>query len=201
VTQLAEVKDAYGALADLYISTFGSVEKVHLDDVRFVRRWLGDRTGPVLDLGCGPGHLTGYLHGLGVDISGCDLVPAFISHARAAQPGIPFSVDSIETLNPPDHTLSGILAWYSLIHLAPADLDDVLVRLRRAMEPDGVLLVGFVPGEQLTSFQHKVIKAQMWPVELFAERLGRAGFVEVDRVSRTHDGATRPHAAIAARAS
>ena len=40
----------------------------------------------VLDLGCGPGHLTDYLRSLGVDAMGIDMVPEFIAHAKATHP-------------------------------------------------------------------------------------------------------------------
>jgi len=36
------------------------------------------------DLGCGPGHITGYLRSLGVDATGIDMVPEVIAHAQAA---------------------------------------------------------------------------------------------------------------------
>jgi trans-aconitate methyltransferase len=200
VANVGEVRDAYSALADRYISLFGSVQQVHPDDLSLVRRQLGDLTGPVLDLGCGPGQLTGYLHSLGVDVSGIDLVPEFLSHAQAAHPGIAFTLGSIDTLNAPDHTLSGILAWYSLIHLLPEDLDGALARLHGALAPGGALLVGFFPGAEVVSFEHKVVLAYKWPVDEFAERLTRAGFVEIERTGRPADGETRAHAAIAARA-
>jgi 2-polyprenyl-3-methyl-5-hydroxy-6-metoxy-1,4-benzoquinol methylase len=35
-------------------------------------------SGPVCDLGCGPGHVTKYLHEHGVDVSGMDLSPAMV---------------------------------------------------------------------------------------------------------------------------
>lgn len=43
--------------------------------------------GPVADVGCGPGHVTAHLHGLGVDAFGVDLSPAMIDVARRDHPG------------------------------------------------------------------------------------------------------------------
>lgn len=43
---------------------------MHTDDLVFIRRHLGKRHGAVLDVGCGPGHLTGYLRALGIDVMG-----------------------------------------------------------------------------------------------------------------------------------
>jgi trans-aconitate methyltransferase len=83
----------------------------------------------VVDLGCGPGQLTDYLHRLGVQVIGVDPVPEFISHAKSAYARARFEVGSLASLGVDHHTLSGILAWYSLIHVAPTELDSVLAPL------------------------------------------------------------------------
>jgi SAM-dependent methyltransferase len=166
----AEIQGAYGDVADLYISMFGTTDRVHDDDLDLIRRHLGKQTGPVLDLGCGPGHLAGFLHDLGVDVSGIDLVPAFIEHARCSFPDIPFSVDSLRTLAQPEHGWSGILAWYSLIHLAPSEIDHALADLRRAIADDGVLVTGCFTNDQVGAFDHKVLTAYRWPIEEFVQR-------------------------------
>src|SRR4051812_34146075 len=38
--------------------------------------------GPVADIGCGPGYVTGHLHQLGVDAFGIDLSPEMVAIAR-----------------------------------------------------------------------------------------------------------------------
>jgi SAM-dependent methyltransferase len=42
--------------------------------------------GPVADVGCGPGHVTAHLLGLGIDAFGIDLSPAMIDVARRDHP-------------------------------------------------------------------------------------------------------------------
>lgn len=195
-----EIRDAYGAVADLYISMFGSTEQTHDDDLNLIRRHLGRLSGSVLDLGCGPGHLSGYLHGLGVDVTGVDLVPEFVSHAEARHPDIAFHVGSMQSLARPDHSWHGILAWYSLIHLPPSELDGTLAEIRRAITDDGVLVTGCFTADQVGAFDHKVLTAYRWPIDEFVRRLARAGFAELERIERPADGDIRPHAAIAARA-
>jgi SAM-dependent methyltransferase len=196
-----EIREAYGAVADLYVSMFGSSEDTHEDDRDLIRRHLGRQPGPVLDLGCGPGHLTGYLHDLGVTITGVDLVPEFISHARATFPDVPFSVGTLQTIDMPDHAWSGILAWYSLIHVPPSELDGALTDLRRAVAGDGILVTGCFTADRVGGFDHKVLTAYRWPVGEFVQRLNRAGFVEIERIERPAEGPVRAHAALAARAA
>ncbi|WP_439427086.1 class I SAM-dependent DNA methyltransferase [Micromonospora sp. LA-10] len=194
------VRQAYGAVAELYIELFGSTAHVHPDDLALIGRHLGGRTGPVLDLGCGPGHLTDHLRSLGVDATGIDMVPEFVAHARATHPDGAYRLGSLDDLAVPDHSVDGILAWYSLIHLPPSDLDGVLAGFRRAIVPDGPLVVGIFIGDEVSAFDHKVATAYRWPVDEFSARLRRAGFAEVERLPRLED-THRPHAAVAAVAS
>ena len=196
-----QVRHAYGAVASLYIDLFGTTAQVHPDDLALIEGHLAGRAGPVLDLGCGPGHLTDHLRTRGVDATGIDMVPEFIAHARATHPAGTYRLGSLDDLAVPDHSVAGILAWYSLIHLPPADLDRVLAEFRRAMVPGGPLVVGIFVGDEVGAFDHKVATAYRWPVDEFSARLRRAGFAEVERLLRLDDAAHRPHAAVAAVAS
>ncbi|MFC0533986.1 class I SAM-dependent DNA methyltransferase [Phytohabitans kaempferiae] len=192
------VRQAYASVAELYIELFGTSERQHLDDLALIRRHLGDRSGTVLDLGCGPGHMTGYLRSLGVDATGIDMVPEFIAHARAAHPSGSYQLGSLADLDVADHSIAGILAWYSLIHLPPQDLDSVLAEFRRAMAPAGTLVLGVFEGDEVAPFDHKVVTAYRWPLDELSERLTRAGFTEVERLWRPDEGTDRSHGAIAA---
>src|SRR3974390_3391872 len=48
----------------------------------FAELVLSGSAGPVADVGCGPGRVTAYLHGLGVETFGIDLSPAMVAVAR-----------------------------------------------------------------------------------------------------------------------
>jgi predicted acetyltransferase len=187
------VRDAYAAVAGRYIELFGAVRQSHPDDLAFIGRHLA---GTVLDVGCGPGHLTAHLRSLGVAATGIDPVPEFVAHARAAFPDGDYRLGTMDELTPAD----GILAWYSLIHVAPGELGGVLSRFRGAVRPGGRLVVGFFDGDEVGAFDHRVITAYRWPADEMSRRLGRAGFTEVARLRRPADGRHRAQAAIAARA-
>ncbi|MEV0458753.1 class I SAM-dependent methyltransferase [Catellatospora methionotrophica] len=194
----AVVRDAYSAVAPVYIDLFGTTGKADAEDVDLIGRHLSIRPGTVLDLGCGPGHYTGHLRSLGVDAVGIDMVPEFIAHARAAHPDGTYRLGSLSSLDAADGTIAGILAWYSLIHLLPSELDGVLAGFRRVTAPGGRLVVGFFSGDAIDAFAHKVVTAYRWPVDEFSARLRQAGFTEIERLHRPADGTHRPHAAIAA---
>jgi hypothetical protein len=126
------------------------------------------------------------------------MVPEFIGHARAAYPDSSYELGSAESLDAADHSVAGLLAWYSLIHLAPHDLQGVLTEFQRAMAPAGMLVLGLFDGAEMTAFDHKVVTAYRWPVDEISRRLARAGFTEVERLQRGADDHHRAHAAIAA---
>ena len=195
------VARAYSSLAGRYIELFGSGGSADPDDVRLVVAHLGGLPGPVLDLGCGPGHLSGVLQASGSDVTGIDLVPEFIAHARRAHPGVRFELGSLAELAHPDASVAGVLAWFSLIHLAPGELDGVLAGIRRVLVAGGPLVVGFFDGAVCEPFAHRVAEAHRWPADELAGRLAAAGFTEVERAHRASDDGQRPYAVLVVEAA
>jgi ubiquinone/menaquinone biosynthesis C-methylase UbiE len=196
----AEVEIAYSKRAAEYIARFGSLESTHPADRKLVAEWVAPLVGPVLDVGCGPGHWTKFLADQGAEVEGIDVVPAFIKQAEASFPGIQFRVASLTSLGVPDGYASGILAWYSLIHFAPDQVPAVLRELARYLARGGLLLLGLFEGDQLARFPHAVTPAYSWPVGALTRVLSAAGFEMISHQRRTDPG-HRPHAAISARLS
>ncbi|GAA0925241.1 class I SAM-dependent methyltransferase [Kribbella koreensis] len=166
---------AYGALASRIVKASRIEQPTDLDTVRasydrvadnYVAMNLGDITaypwlrtaidgfatavqgvGPVLDVGCGPGDVTAYLADRGLDVSGVDLSPRMIDHARRRYPGRQFSVASATDLNLADSSLGGILGWWSLFNLPRHVLPQVLNSFARALVPAGHLIIGTHQGD------------------------------------------------------
>jgi ubiquinone/menaquinone biosynthesis C-methylase UbiE len=103
--------------------------------------------GPVADIGCGPGRLTGHLQSIGINAFGIDLSPAMIDVARQDHPGLRFEVGSMTKLDLADDSVSGLLAWFSLIHVPDEEVPTVFAEFLRVLKPGGVLLLGFHAGE------------------------------------------------------
>ena len=57
-------------MSEQYIALFDGDWQAHVDDTALVRDHLVGLDGAVLDLGCGPGHWSAYLHSLGADVTG-----------------------------------------------------------------------------------------------------------------------------------
>ncbi len=157
------------------------------DSLALIERHLTTGPGPVLDVGCGPGHLTAHLRSLEVDAFGLDPVPAFLDHAAAGDPEGGYARGLVEHLPVADAALGGLLAWFSLIHLEPGSLDAALVELRRAVSDGARLVVGFFSGDVVEPFDHKVTTAYYWPADELSARLRRAGFSEIERSLRPAD--------------
>lgn len=203
--QPGSVRDAYSSMSEQYIALFDDADgwQAHEGDAALIRRHLTGLSGPVLDLGCGPGHWSAYLHSLDVDVTGVDMVPEFIAHARATHRGPTFRLGSMTEVALPEHSVSGVLAWYSTVHLPQAELDRTLAGFRRLLTASGTLVVGFFDSDdEVAEFDHAVISAYRWPVDVFTQHLTDAGFTELERLR--HQVAERPnrkYAAIAACAS
>jgi SAM-dependent methyltransferase len=106
--------------------------------------------GPVADIGCGPGHVSAHLCTLGVDAFGIDLSPTMIDIARREHPGLRFEVGSMTALQLGEASVTGLLAFWSLIHIPDEAIPGVLAQFHRVVRPGGPLLVGFHVGSEST---------------------------------------------------
>ncbi|HYQ64155.1 class I SAM-dependent methyltransferase [Actinophytocola sp.] len=104
--------------------------------------------GPVVDVGCGPGHVTAHLRDLGVDAFGVDLSPGMVAVARRNHPGPRFEVGSMTDLDLPDASVAGLLAWWSLIHVPDELVATVFGQFRRVLRLGGPVLLGFHVGDE-----------------------------------------------------
>ncbi len=104
--------------------------------------------GPVADVGCGPGYVTGHLHDAGVDVSGIDLSPEMIAIARRDYPALRFEVGTMTDLDLADESVVGIVAFWSVIHVPDHAIPGVFEQFRRVLRPQGLLLVGFHVGDE-----------------------------------------------------
>lgn len=195
------VAAAYDARAAEYIALAGEVEQLADADREEIGGWADGVAGRILDAGCGPGLWTHFLHDRGLDVLGIDASARFIAHARTEYPHLEFMHGSFADLPLGDSSLGGILAWYSLIHIAPAELRAVLAEFARVLTPGGSILIGFFDGTPREPFAHAVTTAYFWSVEALTVLLDAAGFTVIASARRPRipgEVSSRPHASLAA---
>jgi uncharacterized protein YceH (UPF0502 family) len=148
----AKVRSSYDAVAGGYAEQLCD----ELQSLPF-ERWLLDRVvadaagQPVVEVGCGPGHVTAYLADGGADALGIDLSPAMVEVARRRFPGSTYEVGDLRRLGRPA-TSSGwaaVLGWYSMIHLGASELADALAALARPLAPGGWLVLALHAGSEV----------------------------------------------------
>jgi SAM-dependent methyltransferase len=145
------LQSSYDQVADEYVvRCFNELQHKPLDRQlldRFAER-VGP-LGPACDLGCGPGHVARYLHKQGLDVTGIDLSPAMVRTARKLNPGVRFEAGDMRSLQIPNDTLGGIVAFYSIIHFPRPEVVAVLKEMKRVLRPTGVLLLSFHIGDNV----------------------------------------------------
>jgi ubiquinone/menaquinone biosynthesis C-methylase UbiE len=194
---ITSTRAIYDFSADQYASAVGTtvtaaferpIDRAILD--AFAEDLVGVNDVRVLDVGCGVGRVTSYLHERGLDVRGIDLSSGMIAAARSAHPHLTFDVGLMTEL-PVDHgSLAAVVLWYSIIHTPPALLPDVWNEMARVLTPNGRVLLGFQAGsneEVKRDNDHGSSTTMTWyrhNIDDIAHSVERAGFVVHSRVWR-----------------
>jgi SAM-dependent methyltransferase len=204
---LAVVRESYDRAADNYVAmAAGSLESrpwLRAPLAAFAEEVRG--LGPVLDVGCGPGAVTAHLAGLGLAVSGVDLSPRMVEHARRLHPGLRFDVASATDLDLPPGSMGGLLGWWSLFNLPRDVLPGVVASFARALVPGGQILLGTHVGDgdvvRTEAYGGVAVRwtTHLWRPEQLTAVLGAAGLEPVAelRLPPTVEG--RPQVLLAAR--
>lgn len=164
MTKSSNVRTSYDSAATAYAEhLFNELDEKPIDRHildRFAESLSGQ--GLVADLGCGPGHIAKYLHERGVDVVGVDLSPEMVRSATELVPGVEFKKGDMRKLDFPDADLAGTVAFYSIVHFEPTELDQIFRECRRVLADDGLMLLAFHIGDETVHLD------EMWgkPVNL-----------------------------------
>jgi SAM-dependent methyltransferase len=138
-----DIQGTYNVVADAYAEQFFDELSRKPFDRALLDAFAADceGRGTVLDVGCGPGHVARYLSERGAKTLGFDLSLAMVELARKLNPGLAFKAGDMRALEVTDGSLAGIVAFYSVIHIPRPAVGGVLAGFRRALAPDGRLLL------------------------------------------------------------
>ncbi|QPG66958.1 MULTISPECIES: class I SAM-dependent methyltransferase [Mycobacteriaceae] len=112
---------------------------------------MASRGARILDAGCGPGRIGGYLAAAGHDVVGVDVDPALIAAAEQDHPGPRWLVGDLAELDLPARGIPEpfdliVSAGNVMTFVAPSTRVQVLSRLRAHLADDGRVVIGFGAG-------------------------------------------------------
>ncbi|MGW2475536.1 class I SAM-dependent DNA methyltransferase [Streptomyces sp. NPDC001665] len=208
MTGIDETRGYYDTVAEDYAAR---VPGLFAEDVpgraligAFAEEVRADGGLPVADLGCGPGHVTAHLAGLGLSVRGMDVSPRMVDLARRRHPELRFETGSMDALGLPDGGLGGIVAWWSILHTPPGRLPVLFAEFRRVLAPGGRLLLGFHAGSGEPYVSEKRAGGFAYAIHLLSPdrvvgQLEEAGFALTARL--TTPGSRWPQFCLLARAA
>jgi SAM-dependent methyltransferase len=143
-----------------YVERFRSMARAGDDvvgEARFVDA-MAPRGARILDAGCGPGRLAGYLAAVGHDVVGVDVDPVLIDAAEQDHPGPRWVVADLAELDLPPRGITEpfdviMSAGNVMTFLAPSTRVQVLRRLRAHLASGGRAVIGFGAGRDY-AFAH-----------------------------------------------
>ena len=151
----SELSASYDEVAQEYIRRIaGELDHKPFDCElldRFAVMFGADDT--VCDVGCGPAHVARYLSQRGVKVMAIDLSPGMVKQAQLLNPELEILQGDMLSLDIPDESWAGVVAFYSIIHIPRNDVVRALRELGRCLRAGGRLLMSFHIGDEVVHLE------------------------------------------------
>ncbi|WP_433655001.1 class I SAM-dependent methyltransferase [Nocardia sp. CA-128927] len=149
-SQWEQLTAADPAHSTFYVERFRALAADGTDifgEARLVDAML-ERGSRVLDAGCGPGRVGGYLHRVGHVVVGVDVDPVLIAAAEQDYPGPTWIVGDLAELDLPSRGIAAdfdvvVCAGNVMTFVAPSTRQAVLAGFARHLAPSGWVIAGF----------------------------------------------------------
>jgi len=100
------------------------------------------KAGSILDLGCGTGiPFDKYLVDQGFQVTGVDITPKHVEHARENVPGASFIEGDFSTMDLKDERFDAVIALYSVFHVPREEQQELFTRMYDMLRDHGVILL------------------------------------------------------------
>jgi ubiquinone/menaquinone biosynthesis C-methylase UbiE len=130
------IRKAYdGAAADYAEKWWNEFEDKHFD--RIILDWFASKIPKgerVLELGAGPGEVSGYLAERGVSCLGTDYSGEMVRNGKKFYPAIAFEVQDFLALTYPNDSFFALAAFYAIVNLGLDDVARMLGEFKRVMK-------------------------------------------------------------------
>lgn len=190
------VRRSYDAVAENYLAGFRD-ELAHKPLDRALLTALAEQTEPgtpIVDLGCGPGHVAAWLARGGATAVGVDLSDGMVAAAGREFPDVEFRQGDLLDLPAKDQEFGAVIAFYSITHLRPGELRTAFAEMHRVLRPGGRVLVSFHIGTEvrhLTDWLGHEVDVDFHffePDDVAAEMTGAGLRVDARLERRNHPG-------------
>ena len=113
---------------------------------QLILRWFATQIPSgetVLEIGCGPGEVSGFLQRQGVKCLGTDISAQMIEAAREYFPEVQFEVQDFFRLGYDDDAFCGVVGFYAIVNLVLEEVRAMLVEVQRVLKHAGLFLFSF----------------------------------------------------------
>ena len=145
--QLDKIRTSYDVVAEQYANELADPMVARPLErglfLAYAELVLESGPGIVGDVGCGPGHVTRHLAGLGLTMVGFDISAAMITHAKKKFPDGEFRIGSMLELPVPTSAWSGAVSIYATLHSDKDERRLAFHELKRVIRAGGYLLHSF----------------------------------------------------------
>ena len=141
--------ESYNKVAKLYTNKFFNELSKKPFDCKILKAFAKKNTPKqhIVDLGCGPGHITKYIYDHNIQITGLDVSGKMVEIARELNPEIDFITGDLNSLKFDPNSIDGFIAFYSLIHIDRKNIHTILKSCFNALKPGGKLLISLHKGK------------------------------------------------------
>jgi ubiquinone/menaquinone biosynthesis C-methylase UbiE len=118
------------------------MENLNVYPLKYAEMTVKDKSGKILEAGCGAGRILRYYHDRGYNIKGMDFIDVAISKLKEIDPTLQAEVGDITNLGYADQSFKYILA-FGLYHNLEHGLDQAIHETYRVMETGGAVCASF----------------------------------------------------------
>ena len=134
------VLEVFDNIANEYVEYFGE-DWEFINEIQEFASQFPEKS-KILDLGCGSGYITNYLHNQNLNAIGLDFSQEMINIAKTKFPSIEFLLaDFVNVENYfGENSIDGLIAIYSLYFVPKEQFENVLKSLSKILKSDGKFL-------------------------------------------------------------
>lgn len=140
--------ETYNSIAQLYRDVFMDLD-LYNETYDVFCSLTDKKNARVLELGCGPGNITRYIHHKRPDliIDAIDVAPDMIRLARESNPGVNFTVMDCRSLDQLTGKYDAIICGFCIPYLSKEDCEKLIRDSAVLLNKGGIIYLSFIGGD------------------------------------------------------